>query len=72
MVVLMAISRDRLYQQFGPMLIEAIARVMLDEINDIRELNAMPTRTTQQLMNAVTSKLAGLTKYDWMDREDVT
>ena len=68
----MIISRDKLYNQFGPLLTEALARLMLDEINDVRAHLILPPRTKQQLLNAVTTKLAGLTKYDWMDRPDVT
>ena len=72
MVFLVATSRDDLYRQFGPMLIEALALVILDEINDLRELEGLPTRTKPQLMNALQTKLDTLSKYEWMDEDNVT
>ncbi len=59
-------TRDDLYASFGPVLIEAVVKVIKDEINIIRtELN-LPERTNQQLFNAIETKLDSLAKYDWM------
>ena len=38
-------------------LIRALAFVVLDEINTLRSAASLPTRTKQQLKNAITSKL---------------
>lgn len=59
--------REDLYKKFGPMLIEALALVMLDEINALRASLSLPLRTKQQLVNALKAKLDSLSKYDWMN-----
>ena len=62
-------TRDKLYQHFGPILIEALADILLKEINILREeLNLQP-RTKQQLINALKAKNDTLPLYDWMKKE---
>lgn len=60
-------TRESLYQKFGPILIEAIVKVTMDEINLIRAELGLPARTNQQLMDAIKNKLDGLELYDWMN-----
>lgn len=60
-------TRDEIYRKFGPVLLEAVVMVIKDEINALRSLHSLPDRTSQQLINALETKLAGLTNYDWMN-----
>lgn len=59
--------RDDTMQTFGPFLIEAIALIVLDELNILRAQAGLPPRTVAQLLTAVNTTVAGLTDYDWMD-----
>jgi hypothetical protein len=60
-------TRDELYRRFGPMLLEAVARVILDEINILRTQASLPERDLSQVVDAIENKLNLLTKYDWMN-----
>jgi len=60
-------NREDLYKRFGPLLIEAVVYLMLEEINILRSELNLPERENQQLMNAINNKLTNLPKYDWMD-----
>ncbi len=62
-----ATTRDELYSSFGPMLIEAICRVVRSEINLIRGQLGLPLRTNQQIINTIEQELKTLNKYNWMD-----
>jgi hypothetical protein len=62
-------NRDRLYEMFGPQLVEALALIIKDEINILRTHTGLSERTTQQLINAIDNKLANLQSYDWMEEE---
>ena len=63
-------TREELYQQFGPMLLEAVVMVIKDEINALRAEAGLAERTNEQIINAVSTKLATLSTYDWMDVGD--
>lgn len=60
-------TREELYQKFGPVLLEAIVLVILEEINTLRLVANLPERTKQQMIDSIETKLGGLTIYDWMD-----
>ena len=60
-------TREELYQHFGPLLTETIVLIILDEINILRLQHGLPERTGQQVMNAISNKLSNLSKYDWMN-----
>ena len=62
----MSMTRDELYQHFGPLLVEALARIIKDEINILRAEHGLPDRTNQQIMDALDTTLGTLAKYDWM------
>lgn len=62
-----SMTRDEIYQHFGPMLVEALCDIIMDELNAVRAEHGLPPRTKQQLMNALEIKLGALEKYDWMD-----
>jgi len=60
-------QRDEIMQTFGPLLKEAIALVVFDEINSLRAFAGLTPRTTPQLLTALTAKLQTLQPYDWME-----
>ena len=59
-------SREELYRHFGPLLLEAMIRVILDEINILRVNAGLPERDLSQVVSAIDAKLNQLAKYDWM------
>ncbi|MBR9682645.1 MAG: hypothetical protein GOV02_03130 [Candidatus Aenigmarchaeota archaeon] len=59
--------RDDLYRKFGPKLIEALALVIMDEINILRAQHALPDRTANDIVTAIENKIGPVTSYDWMD-----
>jgi len=61
-----AITRDVAYRYFGPKLLEAIVRVIKNEINLLRAQHGLPARTNQQIIDAVKNELDSLPDYDWM------
>jgi hypothetical protein len=61
-------TRGELYKTFGPILLEAIALIIKDEINLLRQQHGLPERTNQQIIDAIENKLNTLPKYDWMNR----
>lgn len=60
-------TRDELYRAFGPKLIEALADLVLDEINILRTQAELAERTKQQLGDALKAKLDATADYDWMN-----
>lgn len=59
-------TREELYQMFGPLLTEAICLVIKDEINLLRTQHSLPARTEQQIIDAIGTKLGNLPSHDWM------
>ena len=62
-------TREKLYQCFGPKLLEAVVLIIKDEINLLRAELGLPKRTNKQIINAVSAKLESLPDYDWMREE---
>ncbi len=62
-------SRENLYLQFGPKLIEAMALVIVDEINILRAEHSLDPRTGPQIVTAFETKLTGIADYDWMSEQ---
>lgn len=62
-------DRDDMMKKFGPRLLEAVALVVIDEINILRAKKNLPPRTAGQLLNAINNKLDTLPPYDWMTIE---
>lgn len=60
-------TRDELFINFGPLLIEAMFLVLLDEINTLRPGQGHPTISMDDLMQSATNHITELTAYDWMD-----
>jgi len=63
-------QRDDLFEQFGPILLEAFAVMILDEVNRIRQHTGMPQITKQQVLAQINNHLSALEPYDWMRREE--
>ena len=59
-------TRDEAYQRFGPVLLEAVVRKLVDEINILRSEIDLPQRTQQQVIDALTEEYQSLPDYDWM------
>ena len=62
-------TREKLYQCFGPKLLEAIVLIIKDEINLLRTELKLPERTNKQIINVISAKLESLFDYDWMKEE---
>jgi hypothetical protein len=59
-------TREQLYQKFGPKLMDALAQVILDEVNILREEVGLTTRNSTQLTDAISNKLENIPDYNWM------
>ena len=59
-------TREELYHSFGPKLIDALAQVMLDEVNLLRAEHGLVQRNGAQLVDAIASKLENISDYSWM------
>jgi len=62
-------TREELYHRFGPKLIDAFAQVVLDEINLLRAKHGLNTRSKQQLVDAIATKLENIPDYNWMNED---
>lgn len=58
-------TRDATYQHFGPILLEAIALVLLEEINALRVNQGMEPIQPWQFLNQLNNHLSSLPPYDW-------
>ena len=63
----MTANRDDLYQRFGPLLLEAVVRLMLAEINKLRKEAGLPERTLQQVVESLQTQVDSLEGYPWME-----
>ena len=59
--------RSALYQHFGPKLIEAVVRVVRNEINVLRTEAGLPVRTHEQVVQAIETELNQIEDYEWMN-----
>lgn len=65
MVVIM-LNRNNTYQQFGPILLESLCLILLNQINALRRNQGMPEITEQDIINELNNHLSELEPYDWM------
>ncbi len=65
----MMVSRDDLYQCFGPKLTEAIVTAVLAEINECRAKGNLPPRTMEQFTNTIKNGNDTIPDYKWMHKE---
>jgi len=66
MVVLMA-DRNSTYEQFGPILLEAVCLCLLDNINVLRKEQGMKKITEQDIIDNLNNHLSELEPYEWME-----
>jgi len=59
-------TREELYQRFGPKLIEAIVLIIKDEVNILRANASLAERTDQQIIDAIETKLTAIEDYPWL------
>lgn len=59
-------TRDELYQKFGPKLIDAFVQTIWDEINVLRAEQGFRQRSKQQVIDVIANKLENIPDYDWM------
>jgi hypothetical protein len=62
-------DRNTLFRKFGPVLLEAVIELVMDEINILRSDIGLGSRTKQQLIDALKTKHDTLPLYDWMQEE---
>jgi hypothetical protein len=66
MVFIIMPPRDDLFIKFGPLLLEAMFLVLLDEINTLRPGQGQPTITMEDLISNANNHVTTLPDYDWM------
>lgn len=62
-------TRDEVFEQFGPILLEAITDFLLDNVNALRQEQGMPEITKDEYLAQLNSHLSTLEPYDWMEKE---
>lgn len=62
-------DRNDTYRKFGPILLEAMTLVLLEQINLLRKEQGMPEITEQDLIDSLNNHLSELKPYDWMQEE---
>ncbi len=50
-------TKEEVFGNFGPKLIEALALVLKDEINPLRREHSFPERSDQQIIDAIAAKI---------------
>lgn len=60
-------EREELYRKFGPLLLEAVILVILENINRLRNEQGMPEITEQDLIDSLENHLGELQPYYWMN-----
>lgn len=63
-------TREETYRRFGPLLIESLCLVLLDEINHLRDNQGMPAITEQDILDGLNNHLSTLEPYNWMASEE--
>ena len=63
----MATTREKIYRAFGPLLIEALVKLIFKQINILRVRAGLNELTVQQAMDALEDEHVSLSKYNWME-----
>lgn len=63
-------TRDDTYRKFGPILLEAMCLVLLENINELRNEQGMPEITEQDIIDSLNNHLSELERYNWMNEEN--
>lgn len=59
-------DRNSTYEKFGPILLEGVCLVLLENINELRQNQGMPEITEQDIINQLNNHLSELQPYNWM------
>ncbi|MBW1996366.1 MAG: hypothetical protein JRJ29_00235 [Deltaproteobacteria bacterium] len=62
--------REEVYERWGPMLLEAIVRLLVNEINILRQKVGLPPRTMAQVLAAVLNEYNSLEEFDFVKEFD--
>jgi len=57
-------NREDFYKKFGPLLLEAVVDLILDEVNLLRTKAGLSERTKQQMVDGLIDKWNSLPFYD--------
>lgn len=60
-------TREELYQRFGPKLIDAKTRAEIKLFNQILDKIGLPQITGQQIIDSIANELEQIPDYDWMN-----
>ena len=66
MVVIMG-QRDDLFVKFGPILLEALVIMIVDEANRVRSELGMQPITKEMFFDEINNHLSELLPYEWME-----
>lgn len=58
-------DRSKLFEHFGPKLLEAIVYLAMNEINILRAAAGLTPRTKDQLISSLQEENARVPSYDW-------
>ena len=61
-------DRQTLYRKFGPQMIEAMMKLILTQINNLRAQHGLSQFTMEQLSDALLNELNNIPNYDWMNQ----
>lgn len=62
-------DRNSTYEKFGPILLESVCLVILDQINLLRKEQGMKEITERDILDNLNNHLSDLQPYDWMKEE---
>lgn len=62
--------RDELFAKFGPLLLEAIADFLLDNINTLRKEQGKPEISKDAYLILLSNHITELEPYDWMSESE--
>ena len=60
-------TREELYQKFGPKLIDAKTRAEIKLFNQILSHLGLPEISGQQVIDAISNELEQIPDYEWMN-----
>ena len=61
-------QRDELFIKFGPILLEALVILQVQEANRIRSKIGMPQITREMFFDEINNHTSELEPYDWMNQ----
>lgn len=62
--------RDNIFEQFGPLLLEALFDKMLEQHNEVRTRTGLPPIPKEAFLGSTHNHMNHLEPYDWMKGEE--